>query len=284
MVAGADICLGDIFGQVGERSGVKIAVAPPPGNQLVFDAPALQRLAHANGLAWQPLTGQERVVILRETRPIDGETIARPILGDLARRGFDTRGIDIEIPPSLQRLKRSVDSRVDLQDIRYDASGGRVNAVLEIVAPGEIPQRIPMNVKLSRSLTVPVLARPLRPGDAISPADLGWIELKDRKLPANALLDPSTMVGMTARRNVQPGMPILASDVKRPSLIAKGQLVTMIVEDHGMQLTAQGRALDAGGEGDVVRVTNLQSRAIVEGTVTRSGQVVIAAPAGQNNR
>jgi flagella basal body P-ring formation protein FlgA len=137
---------------------------------------------------------------------------------------------------------------------------------------------------LGRTLAVPVLARPLRPGDAIAPADLGWIELKDRKLPANTILDPSVMVGMTARRNVQPGMPILASDVKRPSLIAKGQMVMMVVEENGMQLTAQGRALDAGGEGDVVRVTNLQSRAVVEGTVTRSGQVVIASPAGRNVR
>jgi flagella basal body P-ring formation protein FlgA len=154
--------------------------------------------------------------------------------------------------------------------------------VLQIVTPGEAAQRIPLHARLSRTLTVPVLARPLRPGDAISPADLGWIELKDRKLPANTLLDPSAMVGMMARRSVQPGMPILATDVKRPSLIAKGQLVMMVVEQNGMQLTAQGRALDAGGEGDVVRVTNLQSRTVVEGTVTRSGQVLIAAQTGQN--
>jgi flagella basal body P-ring formation protein FlgA len=45
-----------------------------------------------------------------------------------------------------------------------------------------------------------------------------------------------------------------------------------------MTLTARARALEDGGEGDVVRVTNLESRKIIDAVVTGSGEVRVDAP------
>jgi flagella basal body P-ring formation protein FlgA len=42
-----------------------------------------------------------------------------------------------------------------------------------------------------------------------------------------------------------------------------------------MRLTARGKALDSGSQGDVIRVVNEQSKQVVEGTVAAAGQVAI---------
>jgi flagella basal body P-ring formation protein FlgA len=66
-----------------------------------------------------------------------------------------------------------------------------------------------------------------------------------------------------------------ASDVMPARLVTRGALVTLKIETPYMQLTAQGRALQDGAEGETVRVNNTQSNRMVEGTVTGPGVVLI---------
>jgi flagellar basal body P-ring formation protein FlgA len=60
-------------------------------------------------------------------------------------------------------------------------------------------------------------------------------------------------------------------------VVAKGALVTLILQTPSMRLTARGRALDEGGIGDSIRVANAQSRTVVAGVVLANGQVAVDA-------
>jgi flagella basal body P-ring formation protein FlgA len=74
---------------------------------------------------------------------------------------------------------------------------------------------------------------------------------------------------------LRPGEPVRASEVQRPVVVPKGGLVTLVLTTSGMQLTARGRALEDGGEGDAIRVANAQSHTLVEGIVSGAGRVTI---------
>jgi flagella basal body P-ring formation protein FlgA len=50
--------------------------------------------------------------------------------------------------------------------------------------------------------------------------------------------------------------------------VKKGDLVMIKVLSKNMELSAQGRSLDNGAVGDVVRVSNTMSKKVVEGKVT----------------
>ncbi len=60
-----------------------------------------------------------------------------------------------------------------------------------------------------------------------------------------------------------------------PVVVAKGSLVTIVLKTPTMILTAQGRAVEDGGRGDVIRVMNTRSKKIVEGVVSRPGTVSV---------
>jgi len=68
-----------------------------------------------------------------------------------------------------------------------------------------------------------------------------------------------------------------ADALGKETLVAKGANVTMIFEAPGMQLTALGRALAEGGEGDSIAVLNPTSYRQVSAVVVSAGTVRVSA-------
>ena len=73
--------------------------------------------------------------------------------------------------------------------------------------------------------------------------------------------------------HIRAGEPIRASDLRPVETISKGTVVTMVVRAPGITLTATGRAIQAGATGDIIRVSNLKSHRIVQGTIVSPGRV-----------
>ncbi len=57
------------------------------------------------------------------------------------------------------------------------------------------------------------------------------------------------------------GVPLRSGDVQREEIVAKGELVTIVYEAPGILITMRGRVNESGAMGDVVSVTNPQSKA-----------------------
>lgn len=122
---------------------------------------------------------------------------------------------------------------------------------------------------------VPMLARPVAAGEVIGQADLEWQSVRADRLDRNAVTAAAQLVGMTPTRGLKAGRAVKAGEVRAPQLVAKGALVTMSVSAPGLTLTATGRALDDGADGEIVRVLNVHSKRTVEGVVSGQNQVRI---------
>ena len=71
------------------------------------------------------------------------------------------------------------------------------------------------------------------------------------------------------------GRMLRAGDVQREEIVAKGDLVTIVYEAPGLLITLRGRANEAGAMGDVVSVTNPQSKRVLQGKVTGAGRISV---------
>ena len=91
----------------------------------------------------------------------------------------------------------------------------------------------------------------------------------------DSITDARDLIGMVPTRSLRDGRPIQVSQVERPLMVAKGSLVTMVLRGPAMLLTAQGRAQESGSKGDVIRITNTQSKQVVEAVVTGPGTAVV---------
>lgn len=89
-------------------------------------------------------------------------------------------------------------------------------------------------------------------------------------------LVPAEAVGKQLRTAVYEGRAISKGQLTTPTLVSRNQLVTLAYENAALRIETEGRALGAGGEGDVIRVMNLSSRATLMARINADGTVTVA--------
>ncbi|TVR82995.1 MAG: flagella basal body P-ring formation protein FlgA [Rhodospirillales bacterium] len=277
VVDGPLVRLGDLFHNAGANAGKAVAHAPSPGHSARFDARWLYRVASAHGLDWRPATIHAHVTVARDSIVIGRDDVEAAILEALAEHGVDSRAAAVQFSNRTMRfhLPTDADPELMVEDLSYDARRGRVHAVVAVDSAGQAAQRIRVHGQVEIMSEVPVLARNLRAGEVISARDVRWITQPRRSLQADAVLAAEDLVGMTARRGVRAGAPVMASDVRQPVVVGKGDLVTIVLQTSHMLLTARGRALQDGARGSAIRVSNAQSNQVVEAVVVGPGQVAV---------
>jgi flagella basal body P-ring formation protein FlgA len=115
-------------------------------------------------------------------------------------------------------------------------------------------------------------ARTMRAGTAIGPAD---VVLTTDTAPFGAASMIEEAIGQEARVTLYAGRPIPLASLGPPAMVERNQLVTLLFQQGGLNIRAEGRALARGAEGDEVRIMNLGSRSTVFGVVAGPGLVVV---------
>lgn len=114
-------------------------------------------------------------------------------------------------------------------------------------------------------------ARNLRSQTVIKAED---VIMKEGELPGTAG-ELSQVVGREAKVMLYAGRPITLNDLSDPAVVERNQTVTLVFNRSGLMISTEGRALDRGAAGDLVRALNMSSRSTVHGTVTSDGQILI---------
>jgi len=106
-----------------------------------------------------------------------------------------------------------------------------------------------------------------------------------RSLPAGAVItsddvadaepDASVFVGKELRRYLPAGSVLRSSDLRPPTLVTRNRPVRLEYVKGPLLITAEGRALSSGAEGDAVQVINLTSRSVLTGIVIGADRVEV---------
>lgn len=117
-------------------------------------------------------------------------------------------------------------------------------------------------------------------------ADVGGVSAAET-LPRGSLLQPKDLVlsagtsqsalepylGQETRRTIYSGTPVRLRDVQSPVLVRRNAKVSMLYRFKGLEISAVGRALGPGAEGEMIQILNLESRKRVEGRVSGLNRV-----------
>ncbi len=113
--------------------------------------------------------------------------------------------------------------------------------------------------------------RAIRSQTVLQPEDLALME-EDVPGSVGAI---EAAVGQEARVALYPGRAILAGQIGAPALVERNAVVRMSYASGVLHIVTEGRALDRGAAGEMVRVMNLASRQTVTGTVGADGTVEV---------
>ena len=87
--------------------------------------------------------------------------------------------------------------------------------------------------------------------------------------------DAADVEGLQTLRSLQKGSVVVSSYVKRPPLIQRGDIVTILVEVAGIKVRAEGVALKSGRKGDRMLVKNIRSNQTVHSIVQDAHTVAV---------
>lgn len=276
------VLLGDIVdGVPAAFAATPLFRAPRLGETGTIQTARIIEAASALGVTGIDTGGLVQVVVTRLARRIHAAEVEAAVAAKLRERvGLDPRSISLVFdgtPPSLV-LPIEISGAVNVDDVNYDPRGRRLSATLAVSAP-DGSQRRPFRISAAvvETAEVAVLSRGVGRNEAIGASDL-TIERRPREsVPADALNEASDAIGRIARRALGPGSMVRSADVTRPEIVARGEMVTIVYEMPGMTLTARGKAMEAGGAGDVVPVQNPQSKRTIQATVVSPGRVSVTA-------
>jgi flagella basal body P-ring formation protein FlgA len=116
-----------------------------------------------------------------------------------------------------------------------------------------------------------VATRTIRAQSILGPDD---VTLVAAAIPG-ALDSVDGALGLEARVAIYAGRPVRPSDLGPPAVIDRNQVVPLAFASGTLTILTEGRALDRGGVGDVIRIMNLASRATVSGRIAADGRVVV---------
>ena len=83
------------------------------------------------------------------------------------------------------------------------------------------------------------------------------------------------LIGKQLKRRLPQNKIIKVNYVKSPTLVKRGEIVSIVAENSGYSVKMSGTALTDGVYCERIRVKNISSKRIIEGTVKKAGIISI---------
>ncbi len=275
--------IGDVLDNAGSAAQIAIFRAPDLGTTGSLPVRQLLSALRAHQVIGVDTRDLHDIAVTRAARTIDTSEIERQIAQALERRNGvgEAANLLLTFDRDLQnvQLDAANTGTLSVQSARFDARSARFDVTLLIANNSVSPTKLRFTGTAIETVEAVVLMHGVERNDIIKSADV----VIERRPKSEVGLDAAPRdraVGMQARKQLRAGQPLRASDLSKPDLVQRDQAVTLIYETAGLYLTVRGKAIEAGTEGDVVNVLNLQSKRTVSGTVVGRGQVsvMVAAP------
>jgi flagella basal body P-ring formation protein FlgA len=233
------------------------------------------------GLTSIDTAGIDAVVVTRPSRPITAEEIKQRIREALAGQqglGGTAGDLRLALDQSLRTINVESSATGELQVARLAFSPGARRFDITLFLPGSaLLHRSPLRLTgtVVETAEAVVLARAIKRGQVIRPDDVVAERRPRVELGEDRVGGIDLAVGMAAQRPLHSGQALKQSDLMRPEMVQRNEMVTLVFEVPGVTLTMRGKALETGAEGDTIGVVNLESKRTVQGTITGAGRVTV---------
>jgi flagellar basal body P-ring formation protein FlgA len=272
--------IGDVIDNAGTAAQIAIYRAPDLGTTGSLPTAQVISALQAHQVIGVDTRDIKAVTVTRLSRLVDSKEVELQVARALEHRGGLGDAVNLALTfdrdVSDLRLEASNTGALQPTAVRYEPRSGRFDVSFEI---GNDANKAPMKLRFTGSaietVEAAVLTRAVERSEVLKSGDV----VTERRPKAEVGGDAATRqraVGMQMRKPVRAGQALKVADLAKPDLVQRDENVTLIYETAGLYLTIRGKAIEAGTEGDVVNVINLQSKRTVSGVVIGRAQVAIS--------
>jgi flagella basal body P-ring formation protein FlgA len=129
--------------------------------------------------------------------------------------------------------------------------------------------------KYASFVELPVASRYIKLGEIIQASDLSTVKTNLDHLKKGYAAEEKEVVGMQARQYIKPGSMFRSSDLVSPAVIKVNDPVNIIFSSGAINLKTVGIAMGNGAVGDMIKVKNESSGAVLLGQIVNKNTVQV---------
>jgi flagella basal body P-ring formation protein FlgA len=284
MVTGDIVRIGDILDHAGDKASQAVFRAPALGATGTIQVHRITAALRAHGILVFDTRNVTEVLVSRISRTVSLQDLGRAVAEAAVKRYDLASAADVAVTFDSHlrplQVEQDVADAPRITSIVFDANTGRFEAIVDM--PGSLSLRrnpVRLTGAMLETAEVVTLARVITRGETIRESDLVIERLPRAEVAADALQRVAQVANQAARRQLRAGQTLRAPDLMKPQIVSRDETVTIIYRTAGITLTARGKALSNGTEGEIVSVLNPQSKRTVQATVTAPGVVTVSDPA-----
>lgn len=154
---------------------------------------------------------------------------------------------------------------------------GNVTANIEFFVNGEKVRTLGVTGRVEVFANVYLATRPLKQNEMITSADLKMQKVNITDSADRFAMRPDQVENRRVLRAIGINRPVELKDLDKPLVLKRGDPVTILYEQPGLQVTAKGQVSSDAGVGDTLSVVNVSSRKtivckVVDGQTVRAVQ------------
>lgn len=173
------------------------------------------------------------------------------------------------LDPRLQLRACGKPLTIQLNDPQYN--GGNQTALVR--CDGDAPWSIYVPLQIALFYELPVASRNMARGDVVGAADI-QITLVNSTGQRQGQIDSSNgIIGKSLRRAIRQGEVFRNSQLEMPTVIKRGDLVSILTQAGPISVSSTGTAMSQGKTGDKIRIKNNQSDRVIMAEVIEAGSV-----------
>jgi flagella basal body P-ring formation protein FlgA len=150
---------------------------------------------------------------------------------------------------------------------------GNVNLALIVRIDGRVMKNIPIRVEVEALTEMLVTTRQIEQGEIIGEADLSLQKRDLASAGAKIVRNRGDAVGRRLKTSLRGNVPLRSDQLEKLPLVKSGQIVTILLDNELIRITATGRSKGAGSVGDIVMVQNIVSQKDIQARVVDSSTV-----------
>lgn len=244
--------------------------SPQPGESKTITADEINRLLAygKTGLERVQATIPPRIKVTRSSQILSRDRLAeffeRTVRDNLPWQPDRVAIDNLDLPEDMRLAGGEI--KLETQPPLPSQLPGRIRLKINVLVNGRQEARVKVSGQVRFFQRVVVAARRINSGRLISAADVRLEEKSLRRNPGRLLSRLEAAVGRQTTTSLRAGQPISGRALSSPSLVKKGDKVTLIASKDGLIITCPGIIKDqAAGKGDQVKVMNLTTKRVVIG-------------------
>lgn len=147
------------------------------------------------------------------------------------------------------------------------------NTSVGVRCPGSTPWTVYLSARVQLFADALVASHPIARGVPLTANDLTRRRIDLAAFPDSTLTDPRQTLGQRLRYPLAAGSVLNAGLLENLPTVRRGQTVTVISGQPGLEVRAHAEALADGRDGDRIQVRNRLTRKVIEGRIEAKGLV-----------